>query len=523
MSSGTKRIRRNLQQSAFANPVMVGAVTVLTVLVALFLSYNANQGLPFVPTKVLKVDVADGANLILGNDVREGGYRIGLLAAVEPIKLKNGQSAAQLTLKLQKDQGNVPVDSRVTILERSLLGLKYVDLEKGKSNKFIPDGGTLPIQQTLVPVQFDDIFKTFDAKTRHAIQQSLVGTGDTLAARGGDLNDTIHSLPELLGHLQPVAHYLADPNSGLTRFLSSLNGFMSTVAPVAQTQVALFRDAATTFRAIIRDPNAYEQTIAESPSTLSVSTDSLIAQRPFLADLTTFGRFFSPATASLRRALPDINPAIEEGTRVLIRTPSLDAKLQGVMAALKRLALAPGTNVAINALSDTVNTLNPMIRYLGPYQTVCDDWNYWFTYFAEHVSQPTGYGFSQRVLLNAGGVPGAPGGVGAGVGATHPVNGDAGTNLPPLANIIGGQEFLHAQPYGAAVDTAGNADCETGQRGYPLKLNHLDPLGRNLATDAHTPGDQGPTFHGRNHVPAGETFTRSPQTGPQLTPIPQNP
>ena len=32
------------------NPVLIGAATVLVVLVAVFLSYNANQGLPFVPT-----------------------------------------------------------------------------------------------------------------------------------------------------------------------------------------------------------------------------------------------------------------------------------------------------------------------------------------------------------------------------------------------------------------------------------------------------------------------------------------
>ena len=33
-----------------SNPVLVGGVTVLVVIVAVFLSYNANQGLPFVPT-----------------------------------------------------------------------------------------------------------------------------------------------------------------------------------------------------------------------------------------------------------------------------------------------------------------------------------------------------------------------------------------------------------------------------------------------------------------------------------------
>ena len=68
------------QQSAFANPVLIGAVTVLVLLVAVFLAYNANEGLPFVPTRELKVDIANGSELVAGNDVREGGYLIGLVS-----------------------------------------------------------------------------------------------------------------------------------------------------------------------------------------------------------------------------------------------------------------------------------------------------------------------------------------------------------------------------------------------------------------------------------------------------------
>ena len=48
------------------------------------------------------------------------------------------------------------------------------------------------------------------------------------------------------------------------------------------------------------------------------------------------------------------------------------------MAALETLALAPGTDIAINGLTDTAQTLNPMLRYLGPYETVCDGWNYFW-------------------------------------------------------------------------------------------------------------------------------------------------
>jgi virulence factor Mce-like protein len=505
---------RGRQVSAFTNPVLVGAVTVLAVMVAVFLAYNANQGLPFVPTRELKVNIADGSNLVQGNDVREGGFRVGLVSDMKPVQLPNGQVGAQLMLKLQNNT-RVPVDSKISIRPRSLLGLKYIDLVQGTSNQVIPDGGTLPIAQTSVPVQFDDIFKTFDPKTRTAVQQSLAGYGNAFAGRGSALNDTVHSLSPLFLHLEPVARYLSDPATGLTRFFSTLNTFTGAVSPVAPTFARLFTDMATTFEAISRSPSALQATISESPSTLDVSTASLRAQQPFLADLATLGTGLTPATAELARALPDINPAIEAGTVTLKRTPVLNSGLQRVMAELKNLALAPETNVSLNALTDTVSTLNPMIRYLGPYVTVCNNWNYWWTYLADNVSERTGYGNAQRILAKFPN-PLQPNNLGA-QGASLPVNG-GGSDSP-----LGGNEFLHAQAYGAAVDNQGNADCETGQRGFPRRLNSFDPLGRNLVVDPHTPGNQGPTFHGRTHVPPGETFTREPITGPAFAPTPNNP
>jgi hypothetical protein len=81
--------------------------------------------------------------------------------------------------------------------------------------------------------------------------------------------------------------------------------------------------------------------------------------------------------------------------------------------------------------------------------------------------------------------------------------------------MLGGNEYYHQNHYGAAVDNHGNADCESGQRGYVHRLNYFDPQHRNLGLDQHTPGNQGPTFHGLARVPAGETFSRNPLTGPQ--------
>jgi virulence factor Mce-like protein len=512
-------VTRRRSTSAFTNPVLVGAVTVLIVLVAVFLAYNANSGLPFVPTKELNINFENGSNLVVGNDVREGGFRIGLVSSMAPVRLAGGITGAKVTLQLNEANGKVPVDSTASIQPLSVLGSKYVDLHKGISPTLIPDGGTLPLTQTHVPVQFDDVFSTFNAQTRLAIQRNIIGIGDTLAGRGSALNDTFASLPSLLGYLAPVARYLSDPRTQLTGFLRSLNTLTGTIAPVAQVNAQLFTDMATTFAAISKDPSALESTIAETPSTLAVGTVSLRAQMPFLVNLTTLGLELQPATTALSATLPVLNPAIEIGTHTLTRMPTLNNNLQGVFSATEQLVKAPSTNQALNALTSTVDTLNPMVRYLGPFQTVCNDWNYWWTYVAEHLSAKTSYGFAQRAMVNLA----APSGGGVGQqGATTPVNGTSGSDSPPLT-VFGGLQFLHAQSYGAAIDNHGNADCETGQRGWPKKLNSSDPQGRNLVLDPHTPGNQGPTFHGRARVPAGETFSRNPQTGPQLSPNPSNP
>ena len=68
------------------------------VTVAVFLAYNANNGLPFVPTRSLRVQIANGAELVPGNEVRSGGFRIGVVDEMKPVRLPNGRIGAELHL-----------------------------------------------------------------------------------------------------------------------------------------------------------------------------------------------------------------------------------------------------------------------------------------------------------------------------------------------------------------------------------------------------------------------------------------
>src|SRR5205807_9443801 len=99
-----RAMRRN-QQPAFANPVLIGAVTVLVAVVAVFLAYNATNGLPFVPTRQLKVDFTNIAALVDGNDVREVGFRVGVVSEMKRIVLRNIKVVAKAILLMDSSKG----------------------------------------------------------------------------------------------------------------------------------------------------------------------------------------------------------------------------------------------------------------------------------------------------------------------------------------------------------------------------------------------------------------------------------
>jgi hypothetical protein len=279
---------------------------------------------------------------------------------------------------------------------------------------------------------------------------------------------------------------------------------------------------AVTFEAFSRDPKALQDTIAKSPSTEDEAIRSFRAQRPFLRDFADFSTDLKGATRELRAALPIVNPALEEGTPVLRRTVALNQRTGEVMQALRDLVRAPTTNAALVGLAETLGVLNPLIRYFGPYQTVCNYWNYMFAFLGEHLSEGDATGTAQRANLNdAAHQKNSL----RDQGATEPANGH---QTPADAAQSGDHSvaYFHNQPYWAAINNNGTADCENGQRGY--MDGNLSVLGKatdstgapfRIIFDPHTPGSQGRTFTGRARVPTGETFTREPQNGAQLPSI----
>src|SRR4051812_29052868 len=174
--------------SVVASPVLVGAITVLVVTVSVFLAYNANRGLPFVPTYDLSLRLPSASNLVRGDEVRAAGFRVGVVDTIEPASVRVRGRLVPIALanvKLDKVVDPLPVDTEVIVRPRSSLGLKYIELTLGHSARGFVAGATVPLSRATLPVEFDDLLNTFDDRTPPAGGGGGGGDGEGVAGPGG--------------------------------------------------------------------------------------------------------------------------------------------------------------------------------------------------------------------------------------------------------------------------------------------------------------------------------------------------
>ncbi len=453
------------------NPVLIGAATILVVLVAVFLAYNANKGLPFVPTYQLKAEVPSAANLVVGNDVRIGGARVGFVGGIEARTEDDGTTIAVLDLTLERDVSPLPRDSTLIVRPRSALGLKYVEITRGKDSQGFDDGATMPISAaTPTPVEFDEVLNMFDEDTRNAAGANTTGFGDAFAGRGESINTAIGAFRPLLRDVIPVAQNLSAPETNLRRFFGELGDAAAIVAPAAEAQAELFVNLDTTFRALREVARPYIQdSISGGVPALDTAIRTLPAQRPFLQNSEGLFRELQPGAAALRTSAGTIADALEEGTRVLPRTPPFNRRLASLLDELQTFAEDPMVPQGLQATTEGLDSLDPTLAFLAPTQTVCNYVTLWFRNIASLLSEGDRNGTWQRFIIVT--TPQGP-------------NNEGGPSSAP-ANGPAVENHLHTNPYPNTAAPGQPRECEAGNEPY---LAGRMVLGNVRGTQAATTG-----------------------------------
>jgi virulence factor Mce-like protein len=456
-------MRRGIASGLAASPTLVGAVTVMIVVLAIFLAYNANTGLPFVPTYALSTEIPNANSLVAGNEVRIGGVRVGLVDTIEPEQNpEDGTVSAKLDLKLDADIEPLPEDSTLIVRSRSALGLKYLEIVKGTSEQGYPPGATIPItsygspdpddpSRLEEPVEIDEVLSTFDEPTAVAIQDNLVEFGNALAGRGPALNSALGRLPRVLRYLEPVMTNLSDPDTGLERFVSASAAAASEVAPVADAQAELFVNLDTTFTALARVARPFiQETISETPPTFAVAERALPTIRPFLDHSAALFTELEPGAEALIRYTPQIADTLETGTPVLRDSPQLNRELIPTSEALLAFNDDEVVRDGLARLRQTTDISGPALRFITPAQTVCN----YGTLFARNLAGTTAEGgegskWQRFSVFRPPEGPNNEGGV-----AAAPANG------PGFAN------FLHFNPYPNTAAPGQPKECEAGNEPF---------------------------------------------------------
>ncbi|HTU30101.1 MAG TPA: MlaD family protein [Solirubrobacteraceae bacterium] len=452
----------------FTNRVLIGAMVVLVLIVAVVLAYNANNGLPFVPSYDINVRVPDAAGLIKGDGVTIGGDRVGYVSGITATRTSTGRDIAVLHLKLERSIAPLPADSTDLVRPVSPLGLKYLEITRGRGSRMLPADGSLPLSATHKPVEIDDLFNIFNARTRHAEQTSLFNVGGGFAGRGAELNAALAGLDPLVRRVLPVMSRLLAPSTHLRALFPSLEQAAHEVLPVAARQAHLFTALDETFTPLSSQSAALKAAIAGGPPALRTATRQLPAQARIENDTATFFKRYRATFAALGTASDSLGPAAQAGVTGLRSAPAFNARLDTTVGALGRFATDPRTLPGLEILAETARLLKPTIAYIEPAQTRCNYLTLFFANLENSLSESDSVGSMLGVLAVT--LPQVAGSE-AGPAATPADGPSAATlvkteHLNPIQASLVRDSYLHSDPYPLTAAPGQGDECEAGNEIY---------------------------------------------------------
>jgi ABC-type transporter Mla subunit MlaD len=374
---------------------------------------------------------------------------------------KTGRVVAIISMKLEKSIEPLPVDTKTIVQSRSAVGLKYLELVRGKSSQGIKAGGTIPLSHATEPVQIDQFFNMFDEKTRNASQHNLVNFGNGLAGRGLGLNETIHELRPLVHNALPVLRNLTSPATDLRGFFIGLDRAAKGSAPVAQQNASFWSSLDTFFKAWASVAPSLEATIEGGPPALEQSTHSLRFEASFIEKSTTFMHLLRPASKALRTAAPAFGNAVEAGVTDFRAASALNGRIKNALVSLRSFSEDPVVGVGLGDLTETLQYGYPPIAGLASEQSTCNYLTLTFRNVVSMLSQDVGVGTMARASIvlapngpNNEGFPSS--GPARGPSVDHPFG---STQVIP-------NNHLHYNPYPIVAGLGQPKRCEAANEHY---------------------------------------------------------
>ncbi len=479
------------RQGGVAQMTVMAAFCLSCVALLLFLWSSFGGAVPFSPRGYqVQVTLHEGGALTRQAEVRIAGVDVGRVVALDA---RDGATVA--TLELEDQVVPLPRDARATMRQKTILGEAYVELSQGSPEAgTVPDGGRLPASAVRPSVEFDEVLRAFDPRTRTALRAYLHEQSVASRDRGADVNDALGDLPGTEAAMAEVLDALDAQGGNLEALVRDTSRVFEALGERRGRLGQLLVAGDRVFSATAERDRALEDTVRALPALERETRAALPALtafagrvRPAVGRLRPLARELSPTLTELGRSAPDLR-AVLAGVG-----PLADASRAGLPALRRLLADLPP------ALGDTdpfLAQLEPTVRHLSAYRGE-------LTAFLANATAAT-----QATSPDASGTPRHY------LRTTNPINPEV---LTAAQRRVGSNR---ANPYAApgafAALTRGLATAETAHCDAPpapFAPGALDALGERLASTLDALTLQG----GSAAAPACRADTRA---FPHVTPRP---
>ena len=291
--------------------------------------------------------------LVPGNLVMVGGHPVG---SVDSIKLSD-DNLAEMEVELDEEarEGSTFIVRKSSL---SSVHSHYISMTPGPDNApALAEGAVLGEESTTAAVEIDQLFDTFDAKTRRGWSNLIRGVSSIYAGEAAEgANKTFKYSGASFSSTQRLMAELSDQDAKLDEFVENTGGLMTTLAEVSPTLTELVSNANTALGSIASENESLSLALQELPPTLRQGNTTFVNLRAALDDveplLVANGRAADAGLANFLR--DDVTPVVR--------------KLKPVASNLATVARRPGpsndANELLEALIPLQSTARPAVNAL---------------------------------------------------------------------------------------------------------------------------------------------------------------
>jgi phospholipid/cholesterol/gamma-HCH transport system substrate-binding protein len=281
---------------------------------------NLRLGWPPVRDYTLHAAFADANGLIRGAGVQVAGAPIGQVTEVRAA----GRQAV-VGMRIEHRYAPLHAGTVARIRYSTLLAQKYVELSPAAGTPPLADGSTIPSDQTITPVDFDQFLSTLDPETRRQAQVLVQQLGGGVQGRGETLNLLLDQLSGLAGEsraglstldshdadLSSITANLAVTSRRLSESRQQLGDLVANTASVAGTLSANDRSLDDLLVHLARTSEEVDQTLNGNEGNLRTTVTTLDPLLVGLNDnLATTYPYLHGSQADLRAAFDSLIPSI---------------------------------------------------------------------------------------------------------------------------------------------------------------------------------------------------------------------